>query len=633
MHEVGTYIVAVLTLGVASQWLAWRINIPSIVLLAIVGLLVGPVTLSVNPGEVFGDTLRPVIGLCVAIILFEGGLSLNVRDLRHSGTGIRGLIVRGVPLNWALAAAAGHWVGGLSWPVAVVFGAIMIVTGPTVILPMLRQAGLNRRTASYLKWEGIVNDPVGVLLAVLSLQLFVHAGDEGWLWLASSVGLSALALGIGAAAGFGMGRAFRGGGVPEYLKAPVMLMIVFVVFQVGDWLHEEAGLLGVTAMGVVVGNMRLASIEDMRRFKEYITVILVGIVFILLTADISRDTLLAADWRVLWLVLAIVFVTRPVATMLATIGTGMKFTDRLFLAWIAPRGIVAAATAGVMGPSLVEAGYAGAESLLALVFGVIFATVVLHGSTVGVLARRLGLVSSEVGSLLIVGASPWTIALAQRLTELGVRVVMADTSWRALAHARMEGLQVYYGEILSETVADSLEIAHVDTVLAATANDMYNALVCTAMAPAIGRSSVFQLPMERLEEDPRQVARPLRGRVAFGAEADYDRLWRLHARGWRFETVEFGEDTDYAHFLESLPEGAVQILARHADGVLDVRRGGDDDAELEAGDVLVYFAPPRDDAEASAVDPGHHPGSVHQPDGPSPGETAAPAGAGDHPRN
>ncbi len=595
MHDIGTYIVAVLTLAVAAQWLAWRIKVPSIILLAVAGLVAGPITLSLNPSEVFGESLHPIVGLSVAIILFEGGLHLHFADLRVAGPGVRRLVVRGVPLNWLFGALAGHYVGGLSWPVATVFGAIMTVTGPTVILPMLRQAGLNRRTASYLKWEGIVNDPVGVMLAVLALQLFTHDGHGGAAGLPLALGKSVLAGGLGVGVGYAVGRVFRAGGVPEYLKAPVMLMSVFLVYQVGNWLHEEAGLFGVTTLGVVLGNMGLASIEDMRRFKEYIVVILVGVVFILLSADISRETLLAVDWRVLALVLTIMFITRPAATMLATAGAGMSMGDRLFLSWIAPRGIVAAATAGIMAASLQSAGYAGAESMLALVFGVIFATVTLHGATVGWLARRLGLVSNEVGSLLIVGSSPWSIELARKLTALGVRVVMADDSWRSLQRARMAGLPVFYGEILSENAVDSVEIAHVSTVLAVTHNDMYNALVCTAMAPAIGRNNVFQLAMDRLEEDPRHVARPLRGRVAFGADVDFDRLWRLHAQGWEFGTSRLSKTYDYEAFRRELPEGGIELLVRRAQGTLLVRDGKDTTTPAE-DDVIVYLSPAREKA-------------------------------------
>ncbi|MEO0971474.1 MAG: sodium:proton antiporter, partial [Pseudomonadota bacterium] len=534
----------------------------------------------------------PIVGLCVAIILFEGGLHLHLADLRVAGPGVRRLVIRGVPLNWLFGALAAHFVSGLSWPVAAVFGAIMTVTGPTVILPMLRQAGLNRRTASYLKWEGIVNDPVGVMLAVLTLQLLTPHGDGGMAGLLLAIGQTVLAGGLGVAVGYAVGRAFRAGAVPEYLKAPVMLAAVFIVYQVGNWLHEEAGLFGVTALGVVLGNIGLASIEDMRRFKEYIVVVLVGIVFILLSADISRETLLAIDWRVLALVLSILFITRPAATMLATAGAGMKLEDRLFLSWIAPRGIVAAATAGIMASSLQGAGYEGAESMLAVVFAVIFATVTLHGASVGWLARRLGLVSKDVGSLLIVGASPWSIALASKLKDLDTRVVIADSSWRSLTRARMADLPVYYGEILSENAVDSLEISQVSTVLAVTANDMYNALVCTAMAPAIGRNNVFQLPMERLEEDPRHLPRPLRGRVAFDAKADYDRMWDWHALGWEYGSARLSENYDYDAFRHDLPEGGLEILVRKPQGALQVRDGKESSTPGEDA-VIVYFAPPR----------------------------------------
>jgi NhaP-type Na+/H+ or K+/H+ antiporter len=428
-HYVVLSIVTVAALGVGAQWLAWRLRLPAIILLAAIGLVMGPGLDLLHPSRDFGEYLRPVISLCVAIILFEGGLSLQLRELKEAAVGVRRLVYLGVPLGWFFSSLCAHSVGGLDWPVSLVFGAIMVVTGPTVFMPLLRHAALNRRTASYLKWEGIINDPIGALLAVLVFQFFIFQGAGfGWQGVVDSIGRAVIAgLLFGGIGGWLIGRTFREGLVPEYLKSPVLLGGVLVVYAVSDVMQNEAGLLAVTIMGIVVGNMHVPGIGDMTRFKEYITIMLVSVLFVALTADLDLGSLGAIGWRGVAIVAAIMSLARPAAVMLATAGAGMELSERLLLSWIAPRGIVVAAIAGLMGPRLVDAGY-DAGVLLPLVFAIIFATVFAHGLTINWLSEKLGLASKHRDGVLIVGASPWTVALAQLLQEMQANVLRSVCS-------------------------------------------------------------------------------------------------------------------------------------------------------------------------------------------------------------
>ena len=603
-HHIMIAIVTVAGLGIAAQWIAWRLKLPAIVLLAAFGLIAGPGLGFIDPGADFGEYLRPVVSLCVAIILFEGGLSLQLRELKDAATGVRRLVYAGVPLAWAASSLCAHYAGGLDWPVALVFGAIMVVTGPTVIMPLLRQAALNRRTASYLKWEGIVNDPIGALLAVLVFQFFIFQGSgSGWQEVAQGIGLAIVfSLILGGVGGWATGRAFRQGLVPEYLKSPVLLGLVLIVYALADIAQKEAGLLAVTIMGIVVGNMNLPGIGDMKRFKEYITIMLVSVVFVSLTADLDVGSLVDIGWRGVLLVVAILFVARPVAIMLATIGAGMELKERVLLSWIAPRGIVAAATDGLMGPRRVDAGYP-AETPLPLVFAIIFATVFCHGLTINWLSDRLGLSSRHRDGVLIIGASPWTVALAQVLRDMKVNVLLTDTSWHNLREARLAGIPVFYGEILSEFAEESVEIAHVRTVLAATRNDAYNALVCTALAPEVGQRNVLQLAMGsgEFEDDPKALARPRRGSVAFDAEADFEALWRNLVRGWRFSKTRISENYGYAQFRSERAADALEICIMNPER--DVRFvTAEHVAEPEPGDTIVWFSPEKQSQKAEVGD-------------------------------
>ncbi|MDH3647140.1 MAG: sodium:proton antiporter [Gammaproteobacteria bacterium] len=603
-HHLTVIIVSIVALGVGAQWLAWRTHLPAIILLAVAGLLAGPVFGLIDPSQELGNRLPAIISLCVAIILFEGGLNLQLHELKVAAGGVRRLVYAGVPIAWGLSSVAAHYIGGLGWPVALVFGAIMVVTGPTVIMPMLRQARLNRRTASYFKWEGIVNDPIGALLAVLVFQ-FISFQDLGFSGVARGLGFALLSGSLlGGLGGWLTGMAFKRGMVPEYLKSPVMLGLVLIVFVMSNQLQHEAGLLAVTIMGITVGNMRLAGIQDMKRFKEYITVMLVAVVFVILTADLDREVLGRIDWRGAALVASILLLTRPATVMLATIGAGMDMRDRLLLSWIAPRGIVAAATAGVMGSALAiraaEIGgpegvklSADAEALLPLVFAVIFATVFFHGISIRWLARRMQLSTGDRASLLIVGASPWSIALGSKLQEIGIDALIADSSWHNLRSARLAGLPVFYGEILSDFAEESVEISHIGTVLAATSNDAYNALVCTGLSHEVGRNKVFQLPMGAgIEEDPRGVSRPLRGQPAFDSNSVFERLWRLHVRGWKFYRTRITENFTYSDFLRDFPAEAIQILVLRSDGSFRLTSSSST-KEPAVGETILYYGPER----------------------------------------
>jgi len=586
-------LVLLLALGVAAQWLAWRWHFPVIVLLSLAGLAAGPGLGWLNPQAMLGELLHPLIGLGVAVILFDGGLNLRAWELKTARAGVGRLTSVAALLSFTLGAGVAHWIGGLSWPVALVLGAILVVTGPTTIMPMLRHAGLNARTAAYLKWEAIINDPVGALLAVVIFQYFVFSGTDGDLLGAlialGLAGATAILLGMGS--GYMTVEAFRRGYVPEYLKGPGLRAVVLAVCSASNAVQSEAGLLSVTLMGLTVGNLGLPSIDEMRRFKEYITILLVSGVFLLLTADLDPALLGALDWRLVALVAAMMLAVRPLAVLLAMLGSNVSWRDRLLLAWIAPRGIVAAAVAGVFAPEMAAAGYADAQLLVPVVFAMVFATVLANGLTLGWLARRLGLASSARQGVLIVGASPWTTELTRVLSELEVPVLLADSSWHRLRDARLAGLPVYFGEVLSERAEESLELSDIAVLLAATSNDAYNALVCNSLAPELRQENVYQLPMDAADEgDPRGVARGVRGNIAFSETAVIDELLRRHHAGWSLRRTRLTERYSYEDHLRQCPQETLQLLTVAPDGT--VTPGSvQHPVAARAGDTVVWFAP------------------------------------------
>lgn len=589
-HEIVHIVVLVACAGVLAQWLAWRFKFPAIVVLTMLGIILGPVTNMVDPEAAFGEMLRPFVQLSVAVILFEGGLNLHWHELKEAGKGVRRLISVGLVLSFAFGSVAAHYVGGLSWPVASVFGAIIVVTGPTVIMPLLRQARLKARTASILKWEGIVNDPLGALLAVILFEYWVSSSPHvGGIELGVELlGSLLAAAAIGAIVGFSLGKAYPRGIVPEYLKGPMMLAAVFFVYAAGNMLHEEAGLVSTTILGLVMGNMRLPSIDELRRFKEYITVVLVSGLFIVLTANLKPELLAQIDWRSWSLLILVIFVIRPLVIFLSTIGAGMDIKDRILVGWIAPRGIVAAAVAGAFSVKMIDAGYEDAAKLLPLIFALILSTVILHGFSIGFIARRLGLAAIKQNGLVIVGASPWSIELAKTLQEVQVPVLLVDSSWHRLRPARLAGLPIYFGQLVSESADETFDVSSMGYIFAATDNDAYNALVCTRFANEFERKHVFQLPMPSAAQHETKGFTPaLRGRVAFKEEALYEELLRRYFQGWRFQKTKITEAYSYEQYLLETSEQIIAQIVVKANGDLKL----DNDISPVNGDTIINFLP------------------------------------------
>jgi NhaP-type Na+/H+ or K+/H+ antiporter len=588
--------------GIAAQWLAWRFHLPAIVLLLAAGFIAGPVSGFISPVADFGDIYQPAVGVAVAIILFEGGLTLNFREIRETSKAVRRIILLGGPLTWLGATLAGYYIGGLSLSVSIILGAILVITGPTVIMPLLRNARLKSRPASLLRWEAIVNDPIGALFAVIAFEiLLVIEGGHGADVVVLSIVLAFL---FAVAAGFGAGKAlvwaFIRGHIPEFLKAPVLFAAVIAVFAISNLILEESGLLTVTIMGITMANSRIASLGELRRFKETITVLLVSGLFILLTAALEWSTIQMLDWRAVGFVTALIFVIRPAAIVLATVGTGLTWQERLLTAWIAPRGIVAVAVASLFGSLLATSGIADGDKMVAFAFAVVVATIVLHGFTLAPLARLLDLRTSEKPGILIVGGSRWATALASRLKDMDVPVTVSDTNWNHLSDARQAGLATHFGETMSEHAHHNLNMNQFGALIAATDNDAYNALICTDFGPEIGRGNVYEIGDAREQSERRTMNFTIGGRQLFKPGLTYRELRERHLQGWSFQatriTAEFGLDDYMAGRME---ESRI-ILWRKPDGGL-VFQTNSNSEKPGKDDVVLSFAPAKQPDAARAV--------------------------------
>ncbi len=589
--------------GIGSQWIAWRLQLPAILIMSIAGLAIGPGLQIVDPSVQFGDAFEPMVGIAVAVILFEGGLTLNFRELRASTRSVWRLTVFGAPLAWALGSAAAYYLADLSLGVSILLGGILVVTGPTVIIPLLRQARLKRRPATVLKWEGIVNDPIGAILAILVFEYLLYSEKgQSWIDVVGGVAMgSAFATVVGIALGRSLVWAFRAGHVPEFLKAPVILCAVLVCFAVSNLVQHETGLLAVTVMGLAIANAHLPSIEDLRRFKETIATILISGVFVLLTADLDRSIFFNVDLSVVLFVSAILFLVRPLTVLPSMIGTDLTWKERLFVSWIAPRGIVAIAIASVFAQGLTDIGSNEGDRLVTLVLFVVFATIIAHGLTVNSFARALDLVAASKPGVLIVGASRFSLQLARAFRDLDVNVTIADSNWRRLRDARLDGIDVYYGEVLAEVAEHHLEFSTFSHVIAATDSDHYNSLIAVDFAPEIGRNRIFQIGAPSNEPDNRHDLRgTIRGRQLIEAGYEYYDLQAKILDGWTFRKTKLSDAFTYDQLKEQRGDEADVILFLARDGKLVFRNETLSGKPGKSSTVLA-FVPPASENDAGQL--------------------------------
>jgi len=591
MEHLATIIALVGLIGIGAQWIAWRTGLPAIALMLVAGILAGPVAGVIRPEEDFGHLLEPAVSLAVALILFEGGLSLNLRELRHAEGAVHRLVLVGVPVGWVLGALACYYVAGLVWPVAILFAGILVVTGPTVVLPLLRQTSVAARPRAILKWEAIVNDPIGALCAVVTYEALRQAGGGATVLgaalalLAAAVVAGLMGLGVARLLGWALPR----GHVPEFLKAPVLLVAVIATFVGSNAIQQETGLLAVTVMGIALANMGLASLRDVLRFKENMTVILVSGVFVLLSASLNLQVLRQFEWRFGLFLLVLLFAVRPATVLLSLVGSRIPWRERLFIGWIAPRGIVAVAISGLFALRLGELGYGDGGTLVALSFAVVAATIVAHGFSIGLVARLLGLTVPGGQGVLVVGATRWGLSLTDALRRLGVSAVVSDTSWQRLARAREADIPSFHGEILAEATEERLDFQQFGTLAAVTENEAYNTLVCSEFAPEMGRDNVYQLGDE-VGDDGAGLPPALRGRAIFRSGLGVEELARHDRDGWAFASMEVSDVATYQSSVADLPDAGGPLLLVRRNGGLRFFTHASRPVPTP-GDVVLAYAP------------------------------------------
>ncbi|WP_452219957.1 cation:proton antiporter [Lacinutrix salivirga] len=554
----------IIILGILAQWVAWKFKIPAILPLILIGLLVGPIaaeflsedgTKWIEPiwngekGLFPGDSLYYFVSLAISIILFEGGLTLKRSEIKNVGPVITKLITVGSAITFFGAGIVAHFVFELSWDLSFLFAGLIIVTGPTVITPILRNIPLKKDVSTVLKWEGILIDPIGALVAVLVFEFISVGGDSGFTKTAlmefGKIVLFGTTFGFtfAHALAFAINKNF----IPHYLLNVVSLSTVLLVFVESELFAHESGLLAVVVMGMVLGNSKLDNLKELLYFKESLSVLLISILFILLAANIDiEDLLLLYTWKTAVLFAIVVFLIRPLAVFVSTQGSKLNLNEKLFISWVGPRGIVAAGIASLFGSKLMKQGVEGAEYITPLVFMIVLGTVLLNATTARLFAKLVGVFLTKSNGILIVGASKLPRLLGHYLVNNGRHVVLIDSNQNNIDKAEELGLDAFIANIYSDSLSDNIELNDVGYIMAMTGNSEINAYVIEKYSKEFGENGSYRLVTS--DEIKNAESSPEEG--LFSSTDDYINLEKVTRNYPAIHEIELEDKAHYESLID-----------------------------------------------------------------------------------
>ena len=584
--SIGPTLALIVGAGMVAQWIAWRTQLPSIIALLIAGLALGPVTGILEPDELLGDTLFPLVSLSVALILFEGGLDLPPRALRNTGTTVRRLISIGAVVTGVVAWFAAREIFGISNEAAIVLAAVLVVTGPTVVGPLLRFVRPSGTTGPILRAEGVLIDPIGATAALVAFELVLaDETDEAVLSLVGIVGLTLVAgIGLGLATAFLLDTALRRFLIPDQLAVPMTFAFVVASYVAANEIQEESGLLAVTVVGIYLARRDSSTIRQVLEFNESLRTLLISALFILLAARIEADALRDVALPSLAFLAVLVLVARPLAVLVSTVRTSLSWRERVFLTTMAPRGIVAAAVSAIFALRLEEENVPDADKIVPIVFLMIIGTIVVYGFLAGPAARVLGLAEAEADGVLIVGSHASARGVAVELKKREIKTLLIDTDPYNVTRAIALGLTARRMSALAENATESLDLRGIGRLLAVTSNDEVNALATGRFSRVFGRREVFQLSPGKRRSGQTAVPDEYLGRIIGVDGLTYSMLDERSRQGWKI----VGTPAD-AVIVEAFGAHQFIPLARIEDGEMAfICRN---DPLPETGDVIGLAAP------------------------------------------
>lgn len=596
----------IIILGILAQWIAWKFRIPAILPLIIIGLLVGPFaaeffsadgTKWIEPiwngqkGLFPGESLFHFVSLAISIILFEGGLTLKMNEIKNVGPVITKLITLGSLITFILAAIAVHYLFDLTWEISFLFSALIIVTGPTVISPILRNIPLKNDVSAVLKWEGILIDPIGALVAVLVFE-FISVGGGHSFTITALIEFGKIVL-FGSTFGFtfahGLNFSLKKGFVPHYLINVFVLAAVLGVFVLSNSFAHESGLLAVVVMGMVLGNFNANYLKEVLYFKEALSVLLISILFILLAANINMEELLLIfNWNALILFAIVILLVRPFGVLLSTINSSLKLNEKLFISWVGPRGIVAAGIASLFGLKLAKQGVEGAEYITPLVFMIVLGTVLLNATTARFFAKIMGVFLKKSEGILIIGASEVSRLIAKFLVDRGREIVLIDTNTENIRLAQELGLKALEMDIHSDELFDDIELSNVGYLLALTGSAQINSYAIQKFQKQFGENGSFRLMTKEEKNSEHEALENL----LFSSTHDFVALSSV-ANNYPFvNEITFNTTKAYTSFITDVKndENRVPLFIKNGTGKYDIITNSTKEVtDIKDGISVVYL--------------------------------------------
>jgi NhaP-type Na+/H+ or K+/H+ antiporter len=576
VNEPVISLVIVGLISIACQFFAYKIKIPAILPLLVFGIIVGPVTGLIDADLLFGDLLFPIVSLSVAIILFEGALTLRFSDIAGHGSMVRNLCTIGTLVTLLVVAPVAHYGLDISWQLAFLLAAIVTVTGPTVVVPMLRTVRPSSKIANILRWEGIIIDPIGALLAVLVFEYIIATQDAlSHTFIAFGVTLLS-GLGIGATMGYLLGIVLRKNWIPHYLENTAVLTLMLGAFAFSNLLAHESGLLTVTVMGMWLANMKHVDVDDILEFKETLSVLLISGLFILLASRIDLSAMLHLGWGAIAVIGVIMFVARPLAVFLSSFGSGLNWRELSLLAWIAPRGIVAAAVSALFSLKLEVLDYEQAGLLVPMVFLIIIVTVVIQSISSVTVANLLGVRAPAPNGFLIFGGGSFCRLFAKELISHEIPVILADTDWDAISAARMNNIPTYFGNPMSEHAERTLDLSAIGGVLVMSPYRQLNPLVTYHYEYNLGKGTVLGLSNNEQQQRPsHQVSESYAKKLGlFAKDVTYAKLAGLVAKGAAIKNTRLSDSFSEADYDKQYNGRVVRLGAISPGGKVSLYNTG-----------------------------------------------------------
>ena len=573
----------IIILGILAQWVAWKFKIPAILPLILIGLLVGPIAAAylsddgskwIEPiwngekGLFPGESLYYFVSLAISIILFEGGLTLKRNEIKNVGPVITKLITLGSAITFFGAGIVAHYIFQLGWDLSFLFAGLIIVTGPTVITPILRNIPLKKDISTVLKWEGILIDPIGALVAVLVFE-FISVGGGGGFTKTALIEFGKILL-FGTTFGFtfahALAYAINRKMIPHYLLNVVSLSTVLLVFVESEIFAHESGLLAVVVMGMVLGNGKLNNLKELLYFKESLSVLLISILFILLSANINiKDLMLLYTWDTAYLFAIVVFVIRPLAVFASTHNSKLKLNEKLFISWVGPRGIVAAGIASLFGSKLLKQGVEGAEYITPLVFMIVLGTVLLNATTARLFAKLVGVFLKSSDAILFVGASKSSRLIASYLRDKGKRIVLIDSNKNFIEKALEEDLEAFTVNIYDDDLTDNIELNDVGYLIAMTGSDTVNEYAINSFTKNFGEHGSYKIASSLEAENATDEER----KNFFTPKDDYINLSEAYRENPIINEVHIDSEKEYNKILEllALEEKSIPLFVEKGKGL------------------------------------------------------------------